>query len=479
MTTMSTSDKSKTKGKDASKNMQALGKNLSDGSIVRLSGLMSAKGQKMNGSVAEIVGDHREGRFDIKMIESDAGIDIDTGSGTTSGTRIKTMNMRIVCSYCFKDKKKFQYCVLCKCACYCNKGCQANHWKQTGPRQHKLHCTGKKAAAGRPTGKPKNKPRAANDDDDKGYENLYSAWTNRLPKELAWKKSMDHPSWSNLTQPTRHALRKLHERSGCVVPWPVCCETPAMLDDLPSFLISHPNMKFEIILINIPGVSQLPILREKAPTYAPHPSQVGSVLHGGYFEKVPFHSPLPVRYAIIGEVVWTKHDYEDFEHYFDDPMRKGALFEWPGAEAVGICPGTGKRVKYSYTKKHLLIVCNMYGQAIRGSSFNLLSRLMPRILTIEGYYKMLGPDKRDRCVPAVVKHGRGPWETSQEEFYPKQLEFVNSTVRGQGYPSTAANGAPMFASRAYDRYHASGEYTKYERYMENKNVDLNRAMGWA
>mmetsp|Transcript_27826 Transcript_27826/g.34365 ORF Transcript_27826/g.34365 Transcript_27826/m.34365 type:complete len:470 (+) Transcript_27826:123-1532(+) len=462
MTTMSTSEK--TKGKDASKNMQTLGKNLSVGSIVRLSGLNSAKGQKMNGSVAEIVGDHREGRFDIKMIESDADIDIG------SGTRIKTMNMRIVCSYCFKDKKKFQYCVLCKCACYCNKECQANHWRQTGPRQHKLHCTGKKAAAASSaagTGQPK--PRAADDDDDKGYENLYTAWKDKLPEELTWKKSMDHPSWVNLTQPTRHALRKLHERSGCVVPWPVCCETPAMLDDLPSFLINHPNMKFEIIMISIPGVSQLPMLREKTP-FA-HPSEVRSerFMYGGYFEKVPFHHAIPVRYAIIGEVVWTKHDYADFENYFNDPMRKGALFEWPGAEAVGICPGTGKRVKYSYTKKHLLVVCNMYGQAIRGSSFNVLSRLMPRILTIDGYYKMLGPDKRDRCVPAKVKHGQGSWETSQEEFYPKQLEFVNSTVRGRGYPSTDANGAPMFASAAYSRYHASGEYTKYERYMENKN----------
>ena len=38
------------------KNRQTLGKNLSLGSIVRLSGLTSAKGQKMNEAVAEILG---------------------------------------------------------------------------------------------------------------------------------------------------------------------------------------------------------------------------------------------------------------------------------------------------------------------------------------------------------------------------------------------------------------------------------------
>ncbi len=181
---------------------------------------------------------------------------------------------------------------------------------------------------------------------------------------------------------------------------------------------------------------------------------------------------MPTQFAIVGEVIWTKYDYADFKQYYDDPDKKGRLFDWPGAEVVGICPGTGKQVEYSHTTTHLLVVCNMYGSAIRGNSVNILSRLMPRILTLEGYYRMLGPTKKDRRMESFRAASRVNGEAminSEKEFYPEELRSMNMM---RGYSSMAKGGArhstPMTASMAYDRYHASGEYTQYERYMEGK-----------
>jgi hypothetical protein len=65
---------------------------------------------------------------------------------------------------------------------------------------------------------------------------------------------MDHPSWKDLTQPQRQALRKYHLQNGCKVPWPISCETPAMLDPpSPCFLVNHPNMRFKVALEELPG----------------------------------------------------------------------------------------------------------------------------------------------------------------------------------------------------------------------------------
>jgi hypothetical protein len=216
-------------------------------------------------------------------------------------------------------------------------------------------------------------------------------------------------------------------------------------------------MKFKMGIISLPGGGFSPVIREK-----PFIGSAG-------FQQVPYHMPMPTQYVIIGEAIWTKEDYDDFKSYFDDPERKGRLFDWPGVECVGICPGTGERVQYSRNKKHLLVVCNMYGQALRGTSLNLCSRLMPRILTLKGYHKMLGEEKEDRCIPSR----RGGFESGgtgdgYDEFYPTQM-IAMSTYRGYVPPYP---GAPMQASYSYDRYHASGEYTKYERYIE-----MNRAGG--
>jgi len=44
-----------------------------------------------------------------------------------------------------------------------------------------------------------------------------------------------------------------------------------------------------------------------------------------------------------------------------------------------------------------------------------ISWFVPRILTIEGYYKMLGSYKEDRCIHVGVNLGRQGWETLVKE----------------------------------------------------------------
>jgi hypothetical protein len=179
------------------------GRGLSVNSIVRLSGLTSEKGRKLNNATAKIVESHREGRYAVQLLDDQ------------SKMKIQTLNLRVVCSACYADQSTFQFCSKCKVAAYCDSDCQKNHWKTGG---HKQSCKEL--------------------DDGTGE----------------WKKSEDHPSWKQLTQPQRQALRKYHLDNGCKEAWPVSCETAAMLDPpAPCFLVNHPNMRFKAHLEKLPG----------------------------------------------------------------------------------------------------------------------------------------------------------------------------------------------------------------------------------
>ena len=421
------------KVKSSSQEEQAApGKNIKKGSFVKLFGLASEKGKHMNQCIAEIIEPYHEGRFAVTVVESEPNENCTAINGQSRSIKIKPMNMRVVCSNCFKDGKDFKVCSLCSIACYCDKSCQIEHWKL---KEHKLHCAGKQ---------------------QHGKES-------QSPKLIVWDKSMDHPSWSQLSQPSRHNLRELHERSGCRVPWPVSCEPPAMLDcSAPSFFVAHPNMKFRIQMedmINGGRPEAGNVTFGRMANSRPIPTLTEKVERPieEYAKKVPYHSPLPIEYGIIGEVIWTKADYEDMDAYFRQSVQKGVLFKkWPGAESVGICPGTGKRVPFSRSKKHLLILCNMMGTVIRDGDVCALTRLMPRILTIEGYHKLLGPDKEDGCIPKRIGGHQKDAKTILTEFYPKQLRIFNANK-------------PKFltASMAYDIFHQS-DYKLYERYLERK-----------
>ncbi len=441
---------------------------------MRLLDLQSDKGKLLNECVGEIIHDFIEGRFSVRVFtntnDSDDGIICGDGGDGGDGTivrKFKPMNMRVVCSSCHEDSggQKFKVCSLCNIACYCDKDCQRHHWKKG---QHKIHCPGNDAAR-----KKKNANTNTNTSSDDTFihgsnpchhspTGSDSTGSNVDKKLIEWDKSMDHPSWSKLIQPSRHNLRRIHEQAGCRIPWPVSVETPAMIDfKAPSFLIAHPNMKFRILGEQLGGQYNgsyvhkfMPILSEKIEMPIEE-----------YFKKVPSHTPHIMTFAILAEVVWTKSCQEDMEFFFNDRKNAGAMFKWPGAECVGICPGTGKRVPYSFSKKHLLVVCNMQGNVFRGSGFHMLTRMMPRILTIEGYKKLLGPDKEDRSLNVKIASttvssegfSNTSWKDDDKEFYPGQLRIMN-----------ADKPKWLTASMAYELFNTSGEYDLYDKYLQTK-----------
>lgn len=104
---------------------------------------------------------------------------------------------------------------------------------------------------------------------------MYWSWEERRGR--SFEKSMDHPSWSRLTQPQRRALRKHHLRRPCLA-FPVSCETDAMLDPAaPCFLVNHPNMRFKISIQWLPGVFTM---QYPSSTVHVHPSRCS-----WYFEE--------------------------------------------------------------------------------------------------------------------------------------------------------------------------------------------------
>jgi hypothetical protein len=172
-----------------------------------------------------------------------------------------------------------------------------------------------------------------------------------------------------------------------------------------------------------------------------------------YFTRVPLHAPSQVVYAVIREVIWTKPDFLDFTDFYK--TEPGKLFDWPGAECVPICPGTGEKVSYSQTEKHLLVACNLQGNVFRGTTLHGLTRIMPRILTIKGYEKMMGPSGDHRCV--MISKKERSVGTEKVEFYPTALRLI----KGSG---------AMTASQAYDEFHSSGLYKAFERLLDDERT---------
>jgi hypothetical protein len=179
-----------------------------------------------------------------------------------------------------------------------------------------------------------------------------------------------------------------------------------------------------------------------------------------YFTQVPLHTPHQVIFAVIREVIWTKQDFDEFSDFYK--TEPGKLFDWPGAECVAICPGTGEKVPYSRTEKHLLVACNLQGNVIRGTTLHGLTRIMPRILTIKGYEKMMGPSGDHRCV--MISKKEKSVGTEKVEFYPTAFRLM----KGKGV---------MTASQAYDEFHSSGLYKGFERLLDDEKANLSSRIG--
>jgi hypothetical protein len=354
------------------------GEDLKVGSTVKLCHLTSERGKELNESVALILDELTKDRHNIDILPSN------------NKMRVQPKNLRVVCSSCHADKEAFHICSQCQIATYCDKDCQRSHWKKQG---HKQECNERKSQ----------------------------------------KDGLSHSTWKTLTIQQRTELREHHKKTGCQTPWPVTgVETPAMLFcPMPCFLTCHPNMRFKVSMVPMPGgfVMHYTGISDANGERAPHgnvlPILKEDMLRGDgpldpeeYFTQVPIHTPFQVVYAVIAEVLWTQMDYADMKPFYGTEV--GRYFEWPGVDCIGICPGTGRKVPFSMTEKHFLVACVLQGTVLQQGQLISPTRIMPRILTKEGYERLMGPPGPHRQVSRVV-NGES---RESVDFYPTAFSDI-------------------------------------------------------
>jgi hypothetical protein len=199
-----------------------------------------------------------------------------------------------------------------------------------------------------------------------------------------------------------------------------------------------------------------------------------------YKKLVPIHVPCIMRLWVIGEVLFTPSCLEDLARHFDS--FKGSTFEWPkGAESIPLCPGTGKIVKPDYTTPHILVACKMCGSNISGTALNLMTRIIPRILTMEGYNKLL-PTERSRQIKGIF--GKAPPSAEEmrgggtyQDFYPFLMNVFCGT--NLGVPVTMGPGFKL-DERLMPAYLAWGLFEKSGLMKEIdawENDEMTKGMG--
>jgi hypothetical protein len=147
------------------------------------------------------------------------------------------------------------------------------------------------------------------------------------------------------------------------------------------------------------------------------------------------------RFAVVGEVTFTTVCKMSFDKFYAQPSNQGVL-AWPGGECVNICPGTGEVVAPDRKRVHLLVAANMHGASSKGSSLDMLTRMMPRILTIEGFNHMFREDKgKDALYPSLVRQMCGR--------------------------------AKRTANEAWEEFHRTGKFLAYERFLLDQSRKVN------
>jgi hypothetical protein len=167
-----------------------------------------------------------------------------------------------------------------------------------------------------------------------------------------------------------------------------------------------------------------------------------TVRPGLYCTLVPRHMPVITRFAVVGEVTFTTACKMSFDMFYAQPSNQGAYFAWPAGECVCICPGTGEVVAPDSKRVHLLVAANMYATRSKGSSLDMLTRIMPRILTIEGFNHMFREDEgKDTHYPSLVQQMCGR--------------------------------AKRTANKAWEEFHFTGKYLAYERFLLDESSKVN------
>jgi hypothetical protein len=425
-----------------------------NGSTIKVSGLKAAD---WNGRTGVIVGLLQEGRFPVE---------INGDEETAKRVNIKPGNCTVVCSGCLGDPiegQELRVCSGCRAACYCSAACQKSHWAK-----HKVRC--KKLTADLAN---------LNEIKESGFE--------------------DHPTWRvHLTLPQRRTLRTHHARSKCPHAWPVSGqETDAMLSSVsPCFLVVHPNQRFKVELKELPSFrmqypagsgntgnmfppdQMIPVLREEWRRFGKPPEKYNQEWYvennRRYQELVPLHAPALAFFAVIREVIYTPLCDMQMRFFYAMPSNQGQMFAWPNGDCIGICPGTGERVMPDDKTVHLLVAYNMQGTVMRGKSVRLVTRIMPRILTLKGYDAMLGP-KDDTSFPGwqgnvtstlvqcfdPQKGGMQPPPdtpiTQYQPFYPDVLRILSD--------GEIRRKRPMTANDAWEEFNNLGRFKALERML--------------
>jgi tetratricopeptide (TPR) repeat protein len=318
--------------------------------------------------------------------------------------RARPANLRLVCDFCFAPTTKSGQSVLrkcggCKVANYCGKRCQKEHWKAV----HKKTC--KKLVTAK-----------AQEQDSTGGDNADGT------------KFKDPPSWRKLDKALRRKLRDHHLQAGCSVPWPLTCEVVPMLDQMmPSFFCVHPNQRFEAQVCPMQSLRsgrkrRYMCLRESVPvtlTAAGIPQAEGK---GKWQTVVPPHNSPVTEMMVLGECLWTPMCMSSLcDHYRDYP---GRYFKWPSGKTIGTCPSTGKTICPDTSTVRLMVIYNIWGAVQTGGTQQSMSRPMPRIMTVEGYERLVGgtPADHHRC----ILHRLSENEATRIPFYPDFVQrFAN------------------------------------------------------
>jgi hypothetical protein len=347
--------------------------------------------------------------------------------------------------------KPLGLCTKCRSVGYCSKECQVAHWKEA----HKDEC-GKKSAVGA------------------GVSPATSPTTTTAANAQAKAAGViiGHPSWRRLSEKQQRDLLQHHAKTGSVAEedlWPLTCEVPAMLvHPAYHFLYAHPAMAFRAHALPLPSFA-LSYSNQSGRTDRQstvegqtfQPGQIAYVLREDQDRptaaKVPDHSMGKLtEMCLVEEAVFTSNCAASFtDFYQSDPSNKGALFEWPAIEAIATCPGTGKRVGFSSKRAHILVACEMVGFCRQGSSLRAATRIIPRILTLEGFECLMSG-----CAPG----GRCPGPDSCAEIFPQLLR------RQVGHGAKGLKRARS-ADDAWATFHSSGRYLAYEKICEQRWSD--------
>ena len=168
-----------------------------------------------------------------------------------------------------------------------------------------------------------------------------------------------------------------------------------------------------------------------------------------------------MEYCLVEEVHFTDMCRAEFSHFYSNKAsNRGSLFDWPGGNAVEICPGTGKKVSTSPTKRRLLVASRMCGWIARpDGQICMLTRVIPRILTLEGCEKMLGHTPRGSPNRLTQVSGPGAKKGSSvlQEVYPDLLRRMAGLKPGKQRKRLPA------AQRAWEAFHDTGHYLAYEK----------------